>query len=156
MNIFVVLPGNAQWSFLMGTTACQGENLPLPPCLLCWDTGSHPKDRRQPQSLQFRGKAGLTHTQLCRGALGAGAARSSRQAGIFPQATSLQCSQRQLHLRADFRIGQARIWGRAVSAGWRAACLVWVRVCNANRAPPAAHPSVPSLRGARGAQRGPV
>lgn len=44
VNIFVVLLGNVQWSFLMGTTACQGEKLPLAPHLLCWDTGSHPKD----------------------------------------------------------------------------------------------------------------
>lgn len=42
VNIFVVLLGNAQLSFLMGTTACQGEKLPLPPRLLRRDTGSHP------------------------------------------------------------------------------------------------------------------
>ena len=42
VNIFVVLLGNAQLSFLMGTTAGQGEKLPLPPRLLRRDTGSHP------------------------------------------------------------------------------------------------------------------
>lgn len=44
-----------------------------------WDLWDHtPKTRRQPQSLQFWGEAGLSDTLLCRGALGAGAARSSR------------------------------------------------------------------------------
>lgn len=43
VNIFVVLLGNVQLSFLMGTTARQGKKLPLPPRLLRRDTGSHPE-----------------------------------------------------------------------------------------------------------------
>lgn len=58
VNIFVVLPGNAQWSFLMGTTACQGEKLPLPPHLLCWDTGSHPKNEEMAPATRLGGKLG--------------------------------------------------------------------------------------------------
>lgn len=108
MNIFVVLPGNAQWSFLMGTTACQGEKLPLPPHLLCWDTGSHAKNEEMAPATRLGGKLGRPNSALHRGS-------RSRcclllwAAGISPQAPSLPCSQ--LHLRGDFRVGRAQIWG---------------------------------------------
>lgn len=144
VNIFVVLLGNAQWSFLMGTTACQGEKLPLPPRLLCWDTGSHPKDEETAPATPVSGKSWADpQSALQRGSRGR-CCSFLQATGIFPQATSLPCSQRQLHLQGDFRIGQALIWGTGLPAGWRAACLVWVRVCNADRAP-ASRPPVPAV-----------
>lgn len=70
MNIFVVLLGNAQLSFLMGTMAHQGEKLPLPPCLLCWDAGSHPELQETTTSTQCQATAGLTVPLYGRGPLG--------------------------------------------------------------------------------------
>lgn len=142
VNIFVVLLGNVQWSFLMGTTACQGEKLPLPPHLLCWDTGSHPKDEETAPVTPVLGETWADrHSALQRGSRGR-CCLLLQATGIFPQATSLPRSQ--LHPRGDFRIGQALIRGMALPAGWRAACLLWVRVCNADTAA-ASRPPIPAV-----------
>lgn len=155
VNIFVVLLGNVQWSFLMGTTACQGEKLPLPPHLLSWDTGSHPKDEETAPVTSVLGKSWADRRcALQRGSRGR-CCLFLQATGIFPQAISLPRSQ--LHLRGDPGIGQALIWGTELPAGWRAACLVWVRVCNADRAP-ASRPPVPAVPAgaAPGTHRGPL
>lgn len=94
--------------------------------------GSHPKDEEKaPVSLVVRKSWADRCSALQKGSRGR-CCPFLQAPGIFPQVASLPCSQ--LHLRADFRIGQALIWGTAMPAGWRAACLVWV--CNnADRAP---------------------
>lgn len=127
MNIFVVLLGNVQLSFLMGTTARQGKKLPLPPRLLRRDTGSHPKVEETTTVAPVSGNGWADCASLC-------FQRGSRcrccpfpqATGIFPPGTSLpydqRSDQRQFRLRDDFRIGQLPICGADLPAAPRAAC----------------------------------
>lgn len=86
MNIFVVLLGNAQLSFLMGTTACQGGKLPLPPLLLRWDTGSHPRVEETTTVTPVSGESWADPAPALQ--RGSECCPFLRAMGIFPQAMS--------------------------------------------------------------------
>lgn len=89
VNIFVVLLGNVQLSFLMGTTACQGEKLPLPPRLLPRDTRSHPKLKKAATGTPVSGKSWADHASALQRGSRYRCSPFLQATGIFPRAASL-------------------------------------------------------------------
>lgn len=87
VNIFVVLLGNAQLSFLMGTTACQGGKLPLPPHRLRRDTGSHPRVQETTTVTPFSGESWAAPAPALQ--RDSGCCPFLQAMGIFPQAMPL-------------------------------------------------------------------
>lgn len=154
VNIFVVLLGNAQLSFLMGTTACQGEKLPLPPRLLRRDTGSHPKAEETTTVASVSGKSWADHAfALQRGSRCRRYPFSAGNGCFFLGRHPLLYPQRPFRPRGDFRIGQLLICGIDLPAASRAARLFLGQRTQHGRSPPlppAAHPSLPSTGRAQG------
>lgn len=116
VNIFVVLLGNVQLSFLMGTTACQGEKLPLPPRLLPRDTRSHPKVKETAPATPAAGISWADRASALQRGSRCRCSPFLQATGIFPRAASLLYRQRQFCPRDDFRIGQSLLCGMDLPA----------------------------------------
>lgn len=161
VNIFVVLLGTAQLSFLMGTAACQGEKLPLPPRLLHRDTGSHLKVKETTTVTPVSGKSWADRASVLQRGSRCRCCPFLQATGIFPQATSLLYSQRQFRPRDEFRIGQLLIVAWICQQPQEQRACFSVRVCNVDRAfTPAGRPPVHAMHtwaggDARGQTEGP-
>ena len=154
VNIFVVLLGNAQLSFLMGTTAGQGEKLPLPPRLLRRDTGSHPNVEETTTVTPVAGNSWADHASALQRGSRCGCCPFLQATGIFPGATSLPYNRRQFRLRDNFGIGALLICGLDLPAASRAACPFLGQGMQCRRSPCSHQPPTPPCRAYVGRGRG--
>lgn len=154
VNIFVVLLGNAQLSFLMGTTACQGEKLPLPPRLLRRDTGSHPKVKEATTVTPVSGESWADRASALQRGLQVQVLPVSAGNRYFSSGNVPLYSQRQFRPRDDFRIGQLLICGVDLPAASRAECLFLGQGTQCGRSLRSRQPPTPPCHADAGRRRG--